>query len=146
MLNPAQYILTVTIFAIGAIAGFISLRDAIIQDYADAALALRNLNQSYNYQLFDQDGNLIDPDSNGTYTAEYNDTVGGLADVDDIENNVVIVGGSPGMTDITLNDTPAGMAPSGISFPVAMPEGVNVVVPPPGANEIPAMNEGDPLP
>lgn len=49
--HAAGYLLLVTIFAIGMIAGLATLRDGIVQEYGDIALALEHLDQSFVFAL-----------------------------------------------------------------------------------------------
>jgi hypothetical protein len=148
----SQIVLLTAILIIGVIAGAVTLRDAIVQSYGDAGMALQNLNQSYYYTLLDADGNVINPNGNG-YSAEYNDTVGSLADMDDVTTPTPDDGGpSPGMTDSELLDR-TDMPVEGLE--VTMPaiseggaldtsiSGASDLAP---ANRLPASNEGDPFP
>ena len=140
VVEGVNYLLLVTVVAIGMVAGLSSLRDQIVQSYGDSALALRNLDQSYAYQLFDQNGDLIDPDSDG-YSAIYEDTVGVVAPV-------VVVGPNPlpaiGNSAPALVDGPG--APGDISFGVAPAIEGTVIVVPLSANGIAPGPEGTPLP
>jgi hypothetical protein len=139
-MGAAQYLLMVTIVAVGSISGLVTLRDMVNQEYGDTALALENLNQSYQYQII-VDGNVI-------ASTSYTDTVGSLADLEDITdpmNPVIVPGGSPGNVDPTLLD-PVGAGPAGITFPMGTQEGVALVLPPPGPNELSPNAEGTPLP
>lgn len=45
--NASNYILLVTIIAIGAVAGLTSIRDSVVQELGDLGLALENVDQSY---------------------------------------------------------------------------------------------------
>lgn len=42
-----NYILMVTILAIGVVAGLTALRDSVVQEFGDVALALENIDQSF---------------------------------------------------------------------------------------------------
>lgn len=50
-LHAVGYLLLVTIIALGMIAGLATLRDGIVQEYGDIALALEHLDQSYVFDL-----------------------------------------------------------------------------------------------
>lgn len=57
-------ILLVVILCIGIIVGAVALRDQIVQEFGDAAVALDNLNQSYSYRI------QIDTNGDGNFDAE----------------------------------------------------------------------------
>lgn len=73
-------ILIMVLMSIGVIVGGVALRDSIVQQYGDMAVALDRLDQSYAYRIE------IDPDGSGPMgfmivcEAEYNDDVSGLED------------------------------------------------------------------
>lgn len=46
-LHAGDYILIVTIVCVGAVAGLATVRDGVVQDLGDAAIALETLDQSY---------------------------------------------------------------------------------------------------
>lgn len=46
-IQPSAYIIATTILVFGAIVGLTALRNSIIQELGDAAVALQNLNQSF---------------------------------------------------------------------------------------------------
>lgn len=46
-LAAGNYILMVTILCVGAIAGLTTVRDSVVQDLGDTAIALESLDQSY---------------------------------------------------------------------------------------------------
>ena len=150
----SQMMLLTAILVIGVITGAVSLRDAMVQSYGDAGMALQNLNQSYYYTLLDADGNVINPNGNG-YSAEYDDTVGSLALMDDYDTDPPTEGGagnSPGNTNVGLLDR-TDMPVEGLEVNIpAIPEGgavsnsVTGASNLPLANRIPAAPEGTPLP
>ncbi|MBA2117888.1 hypothetical protein [Bremerella alba] len=94
-------VLLITLLAIGVIVGGVSLRNQIVQEFGDAAVALDNLDQSYSYSID------IDTNLNGDFTddgpiqcfAEYIDPAPTLMD--------------PAASD--AND-PSDGAPAGIMF------------------------------
>ena len=47
VLRAGDYILMVTILGIGAVAGLGTVRDAVVQDLGDVAIAMESLDQSY---------------------------------------------------------------------------------------------------
>jgi hypothetical protein len=47
--SSMSLILLTTIIALGAIVGLVSLRDQVIQEMGDYAIALENLNQSFSF-------------------------------------------------------------------------------------------------
>lgn len=50
-LRAGDYILMVTILGIGAVAGLATVRDAVVQDLGDVAIALETLDQSYTVHM-----------------------------------------------------------------------------------------------
>lgn len=46
-LRGADYVLGVTILVIGGVVGLVTVRDAVVQNFGDIAVALESLNQSY---------------------------------------------------------------------------------------------------
>jgi Flp pilus assembly pilin Flp len=140
LVQISQWMLLVVLLGIGMVAGAVSLRDQIVQEYGDVALALENLNQSYSYQIIITNDPLDPLDDVIVSSTSYTDTVGSLADLEDLDNMVVIPNGSPGNVDASLLD-PAGAAPGGITFTAATTEGINLVQPIPGPNEIAVTGE-----
>ena len=62
---PMGVVLVTTILALGSIAGLTTLRDHIVQQFGDAAVALRELRQSYRYSVaidVNRDGDTNDPE------------------------------------------------------------------------------------
>jgi Flp pilus assembly pilin Flp len=61
VVQPALYLLLVTIVAIGAIAGLTAIRDSVVGELGDAAAALESIDQSYSVVIngativFDED-------------------------------------------------------------------------------------------
>jgi len=66
-LDAMAYVLIVTILAIGGITGLTTLRDGIIQEYADYGIALRHLNQGYKLKV-PLENVSFDADDDTTYT------------------------------------------------------------------------------
>lgn len=63
--SPIGVVLVTTIVAIGSIVGLATIRDHIIQQLGDSAVALRNLRQSYRYSVSidaNRDGDSTDPE------------------------------------------------------------------------------------
>ncbi|QDU76558.1 hypothetical protein Pan97_36100 [Bremerella volcania] len=83
-------VLLVVILGIGVIVGTVALRDQIVQEFGDAAVALDNLDQSYSYSI------QIDTDGDGTFDAEC------FAEYED--------------PDPTLTDPGPNMAPADLMF------------------------------
>ena len=76
-------ILVVTITAVGAIVGLSTLRDQIVQEFADLGVGLNHLNQSFSYTMnvdVNGDGDFTDPEDQ-TFSASYTDT--GVGDLQD---------------------------------------------------------------
>lgn len=59
MINPASYILMVTVVGIGMIAGLTAIRDSVVQELGDTALALENFNQGYSISVTLPDNTVI---------------------------------------------------------------------------------------
>jgi len=152
IVQASQLVLLWTVLAMGTVAGAITFRDAIVQSYGDAGMALQNLNQSYYYTLLDADGNVINENANG-YSAEYDDTVGSLSQMDDLTTDPpTAAGDSPGNTDSELLDR-ADMPVEGLEVTMpAISEGGMLDTSVSGAsdldpsNSIAPTNEGDPFP
>lgn len=70
--NAGAFLLLVVLVAIGAVVGLQVIRDHIVQEYGDVAVALEELNQSYFYAI------LIDGED--PIIRFYNDTGPGLTD------------------------------------------------------------------
>jgi hypothetical protein len=49
--SPAALILLTTIVILGAIVGLVTVRDYIVQEFGDVAVALDRIDQSYSYDL-----------------------------------------------------------------------------------------------
>ncbi|MBD3672504.1 MAG: hypothetical protein HUJ26_03160 [Planctomycetaceae bacterium] len=138
VIQASQAILLVALLGLGMVAGFVSLRDQIIQEYGDASLALENLNQSYYYE------NIVNTPMGEIVVSStsYTDTVGAIANLEDPKNNIVVPGSSPehGIVDPNLLDGD-GNPSGGITFSGGTPEGISLIIPPPGPNELPAGGE-----
>lgn len=140
--HASQGVLLAVILSLGIVAGLVSLRDVLVQEYADTGLALENLNQSYNYQIVIHDPN--DPNNDQVIcSSTYVDTVGVLAPTINVKDGSA--GTSPGNINTGLLD-PSGNAAYGIQFPGGTHEGVALVVPPAGGNLIAPTPEGAALP
>jgi Flp pilus assembly pilin Flp len=76
-------ILIVTIVAVGAIVGLSTIRDQIVQEFADLGVSLNQLNHSFSYTInvdVNGDGDFADMEDQ-TLTRSYTDTtVGTLTD------------------------------------------------------------------
>jgi len=59
--SPFATVLMVTILVIGIIPGISTLRDHIVQNYGDVAVALESLDQSYSYTVNGVTSEYIDP-------------------------------------------------------------------------------------
>lgn len=66
-ISPAAYLLLLVILAVGMIPGLATVREHLVQDFGDLAVALENLDQSYSFSV-------------GTTTSEYNDPATALTD------------------------------------------------------------------
>lgn len=141
--HASQTVLLAVIMSLGVVAGLVSLRDVLVQEYADTGLALENLNQSYHYQIVIHDPN--DPNNNQVICkSTYTDTVGALAPTTNVKDGTT-GGASPGGMNASLLD-PSGNAAYGIKFPGGGGEGVALMVPTPTGNQIAPTHEGAPLP
>lgn len=90
-------VLLIVIMGIGIIVGAVALRDQIVQEFGDAAVALDNLDQSYSYLI------QIDSDGDGNFDAQC------FAEYED--------------PDPTLTDPGPNLAPAGLTFvPQSMPD------------------------
>lgn len=56
MTGAAQLLLLITVVGIGAIGGLVSVRNQIVQEFGDIAIALENIDQSYSVTLLNADG------------------------------------------------------------------------------------------
>ena len=97
---PMGIVLVTTIVSLGAIVGLTTLRDHIVQQFGDAAVALRELRQSYRYSVAidgNMDGDFGDPE----------DCVfsGGFSDVVDL---VDVAGAPPACLDLTISPVDEG--------------------------------------
>ncbi len=59
-IQPAAYLLMVTLLVLAALPGLVTVRDTIVQEFGDAAAALDNLDQSYSFTLNGQTSVFID--------------------------------------------------------------------------------------
>jgi len=92
---PISIILTTTILALGSIVGLTTLRDHTTQQYGDVAVALRNLSQSYRYEVG------VDVNCDGDISDEEDCVMsGGFRDIVDIQDD-------PGTAPACLNLTVA---------------------------------------
>ncbi len=57
-LSATDYILATTILAFGAIVGLVTLRDAVIQEFGDVAVALEFLPQTYSVTISLKNGSM----------------------------------------------------------------------------------------
>jgi hypothetical protein len=76
--SPMAMVLVTTIVVIGVIVGLATIRDAVVQEYGDAAVLLDNLDQTVSVQVFDDGGNLV-------WEAQYLDNAATLTDPADAE-------------------------------------------------------------
>jgi len=67
-INSVDYLLLAVLVAIGVMVGAVTLRNALIQEFGDYAVALEQLNQSYSMELPAAGG--------GTTTSEFDDMTG----------------------------------------------------------------------
>lgn len=74
--SVVSLVLLTTIITIGIVAGMVTLRDQIVQQFGDLSVALESLDQSYSFSV-------ITP--NATVTSQYVDTSSGLTDPDGLE-------------------------------------------------------------
>ncbi|MEW4561254.1 hypothetical protein AB1K70_01940 [Bremerella sp. JC770] len=90
-------VLLVVLMAIGVIVGAVALRDHLVQEFGDAAVALDHLDQSFSYHI------QIDSNGDGTFDAE---CMAGYMDEPTLTD--------PGMV--------VGIPPAGLSFPFPDPD------------------------
>lgn len=97
---PMGVVLVTTIMALGSIVGLTTLRDHIVQQFGDAAVALRELRQSYRYSV------AIDANMDGD-TSDPEDCVleGGFSDAVDL---VDLPGAPPACLDLTISPIDEG--------------------------------------
>jgi hypothetical protein len=79
---PAVYILMFTTMVVGVVPGIVTVRDQVVQQFGDVAVALNNLDQSYSFAITgvgrsysDTDvGSLVDPDGEEPACISINET------------------------------------------------------------------------
>lgn len=115
--QSTEYILMITLLAIGGIVGLATLRDQLAQELADAGVALEQLDQSYVIATPSATYDPTDPFDTAAY----------IADPGNPAN-------SNGFTISTYDDTafapptdPAGSAPGGMAFNAAVAGSEKVV-------------------
>ena len=74
--SVVSLILLTAILIIGVVGGMVTLRDQVVQQFGDLAVALESLDQSYSFSV-------ITP--NSTVTSQYADPSSGLTDPDGAE-------------------------------------------------------------
>ena len=100
------------ILVIGVIVGLVTVRDHIVTEFGDVAVALDNLSQSFSYTISvdgNNDGDFIDP-ADTVLTAMYTDDAATLMDLPDAAPACLNLDVAP----INEGDTPT--APTG-AFP-----------------------------
>ncbi|HWL08916.1 MAG TPA: hypothetical protein VNQ76_10945 [Planctomicrobium sp.] len=114
-IDTMVYVLMTTLLAIGGITGLATLRDGIVQEYADIGWALLSLDQSYTYTI---------PGPGGPITVNHG-TSG-------VGQTPVVVNGRTELEPTGISDTGSGFAPHGISLSTAgTPEGGTQLAPVP---------------
>lgn len=113
-MNAAAYVVVTTIAGIGMIVGLSTLRDQIVQEYGDVALALESLDQSYHFTV---------PGPNCAIESKYEDTR--AQDVEDVAEV------APAGLDLSMPAVQEGGALPAIVGEAPIPEGGTLPFPPP---------------
>ena len=82
--SPMATILLTTILGLGVMVGLVSLRDQMLQQFGDVAVALRHLQQAYHYEVgvdVNRDGDVLDAEDH-VFAGSFSDRVD-LADFPD---------------------------------------------------------------
>ena len=85
-LDTASWLLLTCLIAIGCVVGVASVRDQIVQQFGDMAVALESLDQSYSFSI-------VTPSA--TMTSMYTDPPTTLTDPLDAEPAGIVIGGVP---------------------------------------------------
>lgn len=102
-LAPMDMILVTSLTAIGAMVGLAVIRDAVVQEMGDVAVALDNVDQSFS-------GTIVHATLGTLWSASFSDDAATLSDP---------AGAEPACLDVQVSPTDEGspLAPVGTSFP-----------------------------
>ncbi len=99
MHSPESMLIMLAVTVIGSIVGLATLRDHVVQQFGDAAVALDHLNQSYSFS-FSRDGN-----GDGDFNDDGDFNVSGSY-LDDSPNLRDRAGQPPGCMNLSLGPSP----------------------------------------